>query len=447
MTASDDRKRARAATLQCIVFVDAVNSTQELKTHGHSVVAPKIANLRDFAEFCFVYRLGGEFIGELGDGFLILCPPDPPQVLKQSFACMDLIRANNQSKQPPEDLNVRIAIHFGLVEPPQGRNYLDSNISLTSRLEGATPPNSICASSVLHDIVASTLREYKFEEAGSDLKGFGESRYYFVSKLDSKTENATGADRLSFYLGTIDALAQNGSWPAVANTCRQALHDFKDNPEFWYQLALADSILGNDADSFKAYQECVRLNYKVGNSLYSIGLSYSRVGNLEKAISSFNAAVEKDPKHFHSMQELAEIHLKNGRFDEAWQWGRRAAKLAPRYFAPVALVTALSIARRKRISLEKSIRRLPEHNLVRFRTTAGTFLRELRKARDVKAVDQLLVTVFGGDWRQKCSLAERALRDRNKAIEQKVASANPFRMIRRLPALRARSTASRSSTR
>jgi tetratricopeptide (TPR) repeat protein len=422
-SARQGQDRSRAAQLRCIVFVDAVNSTQELKTLGHPAVGRKIAALRDFAEFCFIYRLKGEFIGELGDGFLILCPPDPPRVLAEAFVLLDFVRAHNHGAQPPADLNVRIAVHFGLVEPPAGRNYLDANISLTSRLEGATPPNAICCSSVLHDIVAPTLREYRFAEADGDLKGFGETKYYILSRSNSDEENVKRNERLSFYLGTINALTRAGNWKAVAATCEQGLKDFKDNPEFWYQFAFANIKLGNDDEMVRGFKECVRLNYKLGDALFFLARRYVKVGDIDEAVNTLKRALEIDPNYEHAMTALAEIYAKKGLLKEARLWTRRALKLQPRFFVPIAMLAALDIGQGDMTILERAIARLHEHNLVWFHRDVRGHLKALNKTKYLRSIEQILVSVFGKDWKRRSSLADRALiaRDRKELEEREQA--------------------------
>src|SRR5271166_5701016 len=122
------------------------------------------------------------------------------------------------------------------MSPAEGGNYVDTNINLTSRIEGATPPNSICVSSVVRDIVADTLRQYNFEQAQNDLKGFGQTRFYLVSVSGQTHDSSKAESRLSFYLSTLEALRQAEDWVAVTNTSKQALKDFRNNPEFYYQL-------------------------------------------------------------------------------------------------------------------------------------------------------------------------------------------------------------------
>lgn len=185
------RKNIDKAEMRAIVLLDAVNFTRELKQHGRPAIAPKINQLKEFAEFFFVHRLKGELIGQLGDGFLVLCPPTPAEVINEAIACQSFITAYNLDKKVPALLNARIAIHFGLISPPEGGNYVDSNLNLTSRLEGATPSNCICISSVLYQIVADALKGYAFEELVSEFKGLGQNKYYIVSNLSSETIELT----------------------------------------------------------------------------------------------------------------------------------------------------------------------------------------------------------------------------------------------------------------
>ena len=245
----------------------------------------------------------------MGDGFLILCPPEPHKVLQQAFALMGFIRAYNFQQRAPDTLNIRIAVHYGLMAPPEGSNYIDANINLASRLQGAAPANIVCVSGVLHDIVANTLRQYRFAELGGELKGFGETRFYAVSKSDPDSTSSPAEGRLSFYLSTIDALAQAGNWEAVANTCKQGLDDFKDNPEFWYQLHFAYMVLRKDEEALRAALECIRLGYKLAESFEFAGTYYLRSGNQSKASEAFLKTVENGPKFFHAMVGLAEIYL------------------------------------------------------------------------------------------------------------------------------------------
>jgi len=76
-------------------------------------------------------------------------------------------------KEPPDTLDARIAIHYGLIEPPEDGNYIDTNLNLAARREGHTPEGCICVSSVVHAIAADALRTFKFTRLTADFKGLG----------------------------------------------------------------------------------------------------------------------------------------------------------------------------------------------------------------------------------------------------------------------------------
>lgn len=126
------KKISNKPEMRTIILLDAVNFTQELKAHGKSAITPKINKLKEFAEFFFVFKLKGELIGQLGDGFLILCPPTPAEVIYEAIACHSFVAAYNEGKSGSAILNVRTAIHFGLIAPSEGSNYIDTNINLTA---------------------------------------------------------------------------------------------------------------------------------------------------------------------------------------------------------------------------------------------------------------------------------------------------------------------------
>lgn len=188
------RKRHSSSEIRTILMIDAVDSTPEMKTYGRDVIAPKINALREFVEFFFVYKLNGAIIGELGDGFLLLCPREPHKVLEEAFSCMHFVRGYNMGLTPVKALNIRIAIHYGLVPPPDGSNYLHANVTFTARLEGATPPNTVCVSAVVHEIVADTLRQYSFTSMDADFKGLGQTRFYAVQHASDVSVQATGEE-------------------------------------------------------------------------------------------------------------------------------------------------------------------------------------------------------------------------------------------------------------
>ena len=341
------RARIKNPEMRTIVLVDAVNFTSELKMHGRGVITPKINRLQEFTEFFFVYKLKGEFIGKLGDGFLVLCPPKPPEVITEAVSCQGFIDAYNAGKAEPHTLNTRIAIHYGLIAPPEQGNYIDTNLNLTARLEGATPPNCICISSTLHDIVADTLRDWSFEELSSTFKGLGENKYYTVRGLPGGTpEPSRRESRLSFYLSTLSALRDVEDWEAVKNTCEQALLDFPGNPGFTSELGYALLILGDCPAAIRAFEQCVAKDYEVGTSLLFIGRAFDQMGNQARAVEVLTEAAEKESRPFHALGDIADIHLDRGDYKMAIKWAKRSLKANRQYIYPMVTLLAIHIIKR-----------------------------------------------------------------------------------------------------
>lgn len=330
--------------MRTIVFVDAVNFTNELKTHGRATIAPKIAQLQEFTEFFFVHKLRAEFIGKMGDGFLLLGPPTPPDVINAALSCQGFVVAYNVGKEGPQRLNTRIAIHYGLIAPPENGNYVDTNLNLTARLEGATPPNCVCISATLHDIVSDTLRDLTFRALKADFKGLGENRYYVVGDAAGRGSEPTRREsRLSFYFSTLSSLRDSEDWEAVRTTCEQALLDFPGNPEFTSQLGYSLTLLEDYPGAIRAYEQCVAKNYEVADSLLFMGRSYNWMGNQARAIDVLSEAVDKDPEPFHALADLADIYFDRCDYDEATKWAKRSLKVNRRFLFPIATLAAISV--------------------------------------------------------------------------------------------------------
>jgi len=397
------RTRKSKEEMRTIVFLDAVNFTQDLKTYGRTLITPKINQLREFTEFFFVYKLKGECIGQLGDGFLVLCPPTPLAVINEAIACQSFITSYNHGKEPPGILDARIAIHYGLIAPPEGGNYIDTNLNLTARLEGVTPPNGICISSVLHDIVADVLRGYQFDELKSDFKGLGQNKYYVISNPSEKPPEPTGREvRLSFYFSTIAALRDAENWEAVRDTCQQALVDFHDHPEFTSQLAYAFSIVGDMLGAIGTYEQCIHMGYDVAESMYFIGVAHRELGNEARAVEMFEEAIEKEPKMFHAMVALGEIYLRRRDYEAANHWAEKATIRAPRFYIPHAMQVAIAVALKKGKPLNTLITKIPPEVRMRddFRLQIDEYLQLLGEmdysknlSRAFKAADKHVVRI------------------------------------------------------
>jgi tetratricopeptide (TPR) repeat protein len=347
------RRKSSKPEMRTIVLVDAVQFTSELKRYGRAAITPKINQLQDFSEFFFVYKLKGEFIGKMGDGFLLLCPPTPAEVIHGALSCQAFVAAYNAGKEEPQILNTRIAVHYGLIALPEDGNYIDTNLNLTARLEGATPANSTCISSTLYDIVADTLRDLTFRELEADFKGLGESKYYIVADPAQRGPEPTRREsRLSFYLATLSSLRDAEDWDAVKVTCEQALQDFPGNPEFLSQLGFSLLLLDDYPGAIRAYEQCVARGYDVGDSLLFIGRAYERMGSPERAIEVLMEAVKSDPRPFHALCDVADIHFDRGNYDDAMKWAKKSLAVNRRFVSPLAIRIAIHVMRQEYDAVE-----------------------------------------------------------------------------------------------
>lgn len=366
--------------MRTIVFVDAVNYTNELKTHGRSIIAPKIKQLKEFTEFFFVYKLKGKLIGQMGDGFLVLCPPTPREVITEALSCLSFVSAYNFGQQPPTTLNTRIAIHFGMISPPERGNYIDTNLNLAARLEGATPPDSVCISSVLYEIVVDILRDFTFEELKSNFKGLGENKYYAVSNRPNRVLEPTRREsRLSFYFATIDALRFAEDWDSVRMTCEQALVDFPDNPEFITQLGYALLFLDDDVGAIRAFEKCVHVGYNTGTSLMWIGRIYRRMGNEQRALEVLQEAVDKDSGQFHALADISEIHLAHGNYEEAIEYSKKSLKVNSHFITPVSIQIVIKLIKGEDHAVVPLIRKIEPERRNFLRGLVQGYLKDLRK--------------------------------------------------------------------
>jgi len=407
-----NRSKTVKPEMRTIVFVDAVDFTSELKQHGRAAIATKIAKLQEFADFFFVYKLKGTFIGKLGDGFLLLCPPAPPEVIAEALSCQSFVDAYNVGKNEPELLNTRIAVHYGLIAPPEGGNYIDTNLNLTARLEGATPPNSVCISATLYDIVADTLKELSFEELKSDFKGLGENKYYAVRDPNGRAVAPSRREsRLSYYFSTVSALHEAENWEAVKTTCEQALIDFPGNPEFISQLGYSLLLLDDYPGAIRAYEQCVAKNYDVAVSLLYIGRAYMRMGQGARALAVLTEAIEKGDQPFHALNDIADIYFERNDYDNAEMWAKKSLKVNRHFLFPMATLIVIDLLRGDKEAPLTIVRRVEPRR--------RPFLREDIEARckliGIRGFNTVLDAVFNAaSAKNKLAARKRKPRDQDK---------------------------------
>lgn len=79
----------------------------------------------------------------------------------------------------------------------------------------------------------------------------------------------------------------------------------QSNPRFWDELAL------------EAYKTIVRKNPDCALAHHNLGLAYTRVDRLNKAIRSFQRALKSDPNQAESFYHLGRVYQQTGKEIEA----------------------------------------------------------------------------------------------------------------------------------
>ena len=119
--------------------------------------------------------------------------------------------------------------------------------------------------------------------------------------------------------------------PAAAVTAfRAALKAKPDDARALFFLATALESAGDSAAALKTYQDLVARNPQAAQGYLGLGvLLLKRDGKTDKGIQELRIAVGIDPNLYEAQVTLGRALLQRNRADEAVQYLRRAADLAP----------------------------------------------------------------------------------------------------------------------
>ncbi len=82
-------------------------------------------------------------------------------------------------------------------------------------------------------------------------------------------------------------------------------------------------------DAFDAAQQVLAIDPKMANAHFVLGSIYMQKGSLADARVSFLRAMNLDPNHSDTMQNLSLLELEQGHYDESFLWATRAFELEP----------------------------------------------------------------------------------------------------------------------
>ncbi len=93
--------------------------------------------------------------------------------------------------------------------------------------------------------------------------------------------------------------AQEKDFKAAAQSYAKARAHYKTRPIVFYELAMAQQAVGNDAASSQTLEQAMNLKGIKDGSFYSaIGLAYERMGSWDRARAAYNRGLELDPKNW-----------------------------------------------------------------------------------------------------------------------------------------------------
>jgi tetratricopeptide (TPR) repeat protein len=101
-----------------------------------------------------------------------------------------------------------------------------------------------------------------------------------------------------------------------------------DAETYFFRGLIYGKHLGQDANAIPDLSKAIELNPTYKRAYLNRGLGYQTLGQFDEAIADYTTLMELDPSDAKLvLDRRAELYLKTGRFDEAWEDARRAESL------------------------------------------------------------------------------------------------------------------------
>jgi tetratricopeptide (TPR) repeat protein len=101
-----------------------------------------------------------------------------------------------------------------------------------------------------------------------------------------------------------------------------------DNPDILYNLGMAYTEMGLIDKAISTLEPCVEQRGNAHDRT-ALGLAYFRNGERDKALEQFEAAINDDPDDFYALRNYAATLAEMGRVDEAIERFQQAAAVNP----------------------------------------------------------------------------------------------------------------------
>ena len=116
---------------------------------------------------------------------------------------------------------------------------------------------------------------------------------------------------------------------------RRALEFNSTNPRVWYELGQIKLIRKDYDGAIKAFKKALELNPEVSQSIWFLGVGYSRAGDYEKALEYMNKAIEKGYGYKNKVKDIAyllNVYQKLGDHKKIIELCKEAIELYPDNF-------------------------------------------------------------------------------------------------------------------
>ena len=137
------------------------------------------------------------------------------------------------------------------------------------------------------------------------------------------------------------ALNWRGSWYRRSEQTELALKDFqqaveidREDPKYWFDLALTYKNLNRYEEAIAAYQRAIELDPKVASPHNGLGSLYQEQKQYEEAIAAYRRAIELDPRFASPHNGLGSLYQEQKQYEESIASYQCAIEIDPKFAYP-----------------------------------------------------------------------------------------------------------------
>ncbi len=182
------------------------------------------------------------------------------------------------------------------------------------------------------DLTTIYARAIEWHQSGELTKAIGAYKKILLCHSD--------ADLVLYNLGL--ALYDDKQYMAAVESFTRAVEFNHNDPDYWFNLALAYKQMGNCNSAIGCYKKAAELSPQDADIFYNMGCCCQEGGFAEKAIKEYKTCLDIDENHLSALNNLAYLEHKRGNFSEAKRLYSRIIFLNPEHRSSSYMLKALS---------------------------------------------------------------------------------------------------------